>query len=150
MKIISPVFSYGEEIPRKHTGLGLNINPPLQFKDFPKNTKSFVLWIEDQDALPEPWIHWLVFNIPQGVTEISEGVIPAGAREGLANNKTFGYEGPNPKYFTGTHRYYFKVFALDSVLEIPPEANCETVKAKMWRHILDEGELLGLCTSKGD
>lgn len=146
MKIISPVFKHSEEIPQKYTGLGENINPPLSFTGFPKNTKSFVLWVEDADAIPVPWIHWLVFNIPYQV-EIKEGLIPAGSVEGLANNKTFGYEGPNQKYFTGTHHYYFKLSALDTILDIPAASDLAAVKEKMQGHILGHAELLGLCTS---
>lgn len=148
MKIISPVFNHNEEIPQKYTGLGLNINPPLQFKDFPQNTKSLVLWIEDQDAKPQPWIHWLVFNIPQSTMVVKEGSTPAGAVEGLANNKTFGYEGPNQKYFKGTHRYFFKAYALDAMLDIPAKSDLGLVKVKMQGHVVDRAQLLGLCTAK--
>lgn len=146
MQILS-VFNQDEAIPRHHTCLGPNLSPPLEFRDIPAGTASLVLIIEDIDASPKPWTHWLVFNIPPATTMVDEGEIPDGATEGLANNHTFGYEGPCPKYFTGTHHYWFRLYALDLVLDLPPESEREEVEEKMKGHIIEEAVLTGSCTS---
>lgn len=146
MQLLS-VFKEGEAIPMPHTCLGPNISPPLEFRDIPDNTESLVLIIEDIDASPKPWTHWLVFNIPPAATQVAEGKLPEGATEGLANNHTFGYEGPCPKYFSGTHHYWFRLYALNTILDLPPESEREEVEAKMRGHILDEAVLTGSCTA---
>src|SRR6266498_261372 len=127
MKLRSSVLQENQPIPQKYTCLGENINPPLEFEDIPSKTKSLALLFEDSDATPVPWIHWLVFTIPPTTTRIEEGSIPKDGTEGLANNKSFGYEGPCPKYFTGVHHYYFRLFALDTILKIPKTSDKEAV-----------------------
>ncbi|TCS87248.1 PBP family phospholipid-binding protein [Anseongella ginsenosidimutans] len=146
MQILS-VFKEGEAIPTAHTCLGPNISPPLELKDIPAGTQSLVLIVEDIDAAPKAWTHWLVFNIPPGTGHVNEGKIPSGAIEGLSNNHTFGYEGPCPKYFSGTHHYWFRLYALDIVLGLPRESEREAVEEKMNGHILEEAVLTGSCTS---
>ena len=147
MKITSDLFKHGEHIPQKYTCLGPNINPSLYFKDVPPATQSLVLIFEDVDATPKPWTHWMLFNIPVSVTSVEEGKIPEGATEGLANNHSFGYEGPCPKYFQGTHHYWFRLYALDTVLELSASSEREEVEEKMKGRILAKAELLGLCTA---
>src|SRR4051812_3071105 len=93
--IIRSIFSNGEEIPKPYTCLGPNVSPPLFFDDVPEEAKSLVLIFEDVDAIPV-WTHWMLFNIPPATTEVKQGSIPEGAVEGLANNHSFGYEGPCP------------------------------------------------------
>ena len=148
MQITSPVFQYGEEVPEKFTCLGPNINPPLQFSDIPSGAESLVLIFEDVDATPKPWTHWMLFNIPVTTTEVKEGTIPEGAVEGLANNHSFGYEGPCPKYFKGTHHYWYRLYALNKKLDLPPATEREEVEEKMKDAIIAKAELLGLCIAR--
>jgi Raf kinase inhibitor-like YbhB/YbcL family protein len=145
MNIISPAFEHNGEIPEKYTCLGPNVNPPLQFVDIPEGTKSLVLIVEDMDAAPEPWIHWLVFNIPPTTTLLAENSIPVGGTPGLCNNNTFGYEGPCPRYFKGIHHYLFRLIALDIILDLPKESDKKDVEKAMSGHVLEESQLVGIC-----
>lgn len=145
MKITSPAFRDKEHVPVPHTGQGENTSPELHFDDIPAGTKSLVLIVQDRDATPEPWIHWLVFNIPPETTSVPAATIPDGGVEGLANGGTHGYEGPNPIYFSGTHHYYYQLFALDTILDLPATADKQQVTAAMEDHIIDSATLVGLC-----
>lgn len=145
MQIKSSLFQHGEPIPVKYTCLGPNINPSLLFEDVPQGTESLVLIFEDVNATPKPWTHWMLFNIPPTTTTINEGSIPEGATEGLANNHSFGYEGPCPKYFKGTHHYWYRLYALNKKLDLPAATEREEVEQKMQDHIIAQAELLGLC-----
>jgi Raf kinase inhibitor-like YbhB/YbcL family protein len=145
--IIRSTYSNGQEIPKLNTCMGPNVNPPLFFDDIPEEAKSLVLIFEDIDAIPI-WTHWMVFNIPPTTAEIKEGSIPEGAVEGLANNHSFGYEGPCPKYFEGIHHYWFRLYALDIVLDLPAATEREVVEEKMKDHVVAKSYLLGLCNSK--
>jgi Raf kinase inhibitor-like YbhB/YbcL family protein len=147
MKITSPLFRPGEHIPQMFTCLGPNINPPLRFEEVPHNAQSMVLIFEDVHATPKPWTHWMLFDILPSTTEVTAATIPNGATEGLANNHSFGYEGPCPKYFKGTHHYLFRLYALDIKLNLPPATEREEVETKMKDHVLAKAELLGLCTA---
>ncbi|HEX8462849.1 MAG TPA: YbhB/YbcL family Raf kinase inhibitor-like protein [Segetibacter sp.] len=146
MKIRS-TFEHHKDIPQNNTCLGANVNPTLYIREVPQAAKSLVLIFEDVDAAPRPWTHWMLFNIPPATYEIKEGSIPEGAMEGLANNHTHGYEGPCPKYFKGTHHYWFRVYALDTILDLPAASEREEVEEKMKDHIVGKAELLGLCIS---
>lgn len=148
MEITCPFFKNGEPIPEKYTCLGENINPPLDFIDVPKTAQSLVLIIEDIDATPKPWTHWLIFNILPSEKGIQEGRIPKFAMEGLSNNHTFGYEGPCPKYFKGTHHYLFRLIALNTRFYISGEVEREELEVFMDGHIIEEAVLMGTCTSK--
>lgn len=145
MFINSPAFRDSSSVPTPHTCAGENISPPLELGELPAETKSLVLVVEDRDATPTPWTHWLVFNIPPTTTSIPAGHIPAGGTEGIANGGTHGYEGPCPKYFGGTHHYHFQLFALDTVLDLPATADKTQVAASMQHHIIDSATLVGLC-----
>lgn len=147
---IKTVFEHNQEIPTPYTCLGPNINPPMQFEDVPVGAESFVLIIEDVDATPKAWTHWMVFNIPAVTQNVEEGKVPIGGVEGLCNNHTFGYEGPCPRYFQGTHHYWFRVYALDTMLDLPAASEREDVEKAMEGHVLDKAELLGLCTRPDD
>ncbi|WP_207425923.1 YbhB/YbcL family Raf kinase inhibitor-like protein [Pedobacter sp. SYSU D00535] len=149
MKIKS-AFEHNQEISKPYTCLGPNISPPLQFEDIPQEAESFVLIIEDVDATPKPWTHWMVFNIPAVTQSVEEGKVPLGGVEGLCNNHTFGYEGPCPRYFQGTHHYWFRLYALDTMLDLPAASEREDVEKAMEGHIVAQAELLGLCTRPDD
>ena len=145
MFITSSAFQHNTSVPTPHTCMGENISPPFQFGDLPAETRSLVLIVEDRDATPNPWIHWLVFNIPATTTSVSAGHIPDGGTEGIANGGTHGYEGPCPKYFSGTHHYHFQLYALDIVLDLAASADKSQVAASMQNHIIDSTTLVGLC-----
>lgn len=147
--IIRSIFNNGEEIPKPYTCLGPNVNPPLFFDEIPAEAKSLVLIFEDVDAIPI-WTHWMLFNIPPTTTEIKEGTIPEGAVEGLANNHSFGYEGPCPKYFEGIHHYWYRLFALDIALDLPAATERDEVEEKMRPHVIAKAYLLGLCNSHSE
>ena len=142
---IKTVFEHNQEVPERYTCLGPNISPPLDFEDVPEGTKSLVLIFEDVDATPKPWRHWHVFNIPPTSTHTEAGTVPEGATEGLCNNHTFGYEGPCPKYFKGTHHYWFRLYALNTILDLPAASEPEDVQQAMQGHVIETAELLGLC-----
>jgi len=111
------------------------------------DAKSLVLLVEDLDAEPEPWTHWLVFNIPPTTTQVIAGKVPLDSVEGLANGGTHPYEGPNPKYFTGVHHYKFTLYALDALLDLPAESDKKAVLPAMEGHVIDQAVLTGICTS---
>lgn len=147
MKIRCMEFQHGAAIPRPFTCLGANVNPSLVIEGVPAGTKSLVLVFEDVDATPTPWTHWLLFNMRPDTTVIPQGTIPRGATEALANNHSFGYEGPCPTYFNGTHHYWFRLYAVDIELDLPAASEREAVERAMQGHVVEEAELLGLCTS---
>lgn len=115
--------------------------------NIPKKAKSLVLWIKDLNSVSPTWIHWLVFNIPAGCPGFSEGSISFQSVEGLANNHSFGYEGPCPKYFTGTHKYIFNLFALSEYLPLPKNSDKKQVEQAMDGLVIEQAQLIGLCSS---
>lgn len=160
MKITSTAFDQGAAIPAKYTGVGQDISPPLAWSDVPEGTESFALIGDDPDApsrakpRPEgPWVHWVIYNIPADVTELSEAVPrkadlvrPAGAHQGKNDfgSDNVGFRGPMPPKGSGPHRYYFKIYALDQQLNLASkDANKKSLLAAMKGHILAEGQLMG-------
>ena len=140
--ITSPAFKDGEKIPSKYTCDGENINPELNIEGIPEGTKSLVLIVDDPDAPMGNFLHWLVFNIPPETKLIEENSIPQEAKLGKNDFGKTSYGGPCPPY--GQHRYYFKLYALDTVLDLENGATLNEVKSAMRNHILAEAELLGL------
>ncbi len=152
MTISSSAFQQGQKIPAKYTGDSEDISPPLNWAGFPEKTASFVLICDDPDApTAEPWVHWLVYNIPPSVTSLEEDVIlsklprtlPVGIAEGKTSWGTIGYGGPAPPKGHGTHHYHFKIYALsfDPQLRLGLEKN--KLFAAIKDSILAEGELIG-------
>jgi Raf kinase inhibitor-like YbhB/YbcL family protein len=144
----SPAFSDGRPIPEKYTCDGENMSPPLAFDNIPAKAVSLVLVVEDPDVpknLREDgmWNHWIVFNIPPNTSRIGEGERPKGVT-GVNTNKTFSYVGPCPP--DREHRYFFKVFALDTSLRLPEGATKEEVLTAIQGHILSTGQLIGTYT----
>lgn len=144
MQLTSPVFTDNEHIPEVYTCFGQNVNPSLRIEESPPNAASLALTIIDQDATPQPWIHWFVYNINPRTKEIADNSVPPGATEGYANGGTPGYEGPCPKYFTGTHHYVFTLYALDTVLDIDPTSTFTDAADTIQRHTLETATLTGL------
>lgn len=141
MKITSSAFENDSSIPSKYTCDGENINPPLSISDIPADTKSMVLISDDPDAPAGTWIHWTAWNIPPNTTEIAENSSPPGI-QGTTSFNEVGYGGPCPP--SGTHRYFFKIYALDTELNLGSEATSKEIEAAMQNHILDSSELIGL------
>lgn len=141
MEITSPKFKNGETIPKKYTCEGANISPPLNFTNIPAETQSLVLMVEDPDAKANPWVHWLVFNIPSNAKGFEENSIAEGSTQGLCNGNTFGYEGPCPP--ENEHRYLFKLYALDAILNIPEASDRKSVLREIDGHVIEEAILVG-------
>lgn len=142
MKITSPAFEHNQEVPSKYTCDGENVNPPLQFSDVPSEAKSLVLIVDDPDAPSRVWVHWIVFNIDPKTLEIRENSIPQGAVSGVTDFGKPGWGGPCPP--NGTHRYFFKLYALDTQLSLDATADKKSVEHAMENHIITQAELIGL------
>jgi hypothetical protein len=148
----SPAFKQNHLIPKKYTGDGDDVSPPLSWSGVPAETKELALVVDDPDApTPEPWVHWLIYKIPPTTTSLSENVLPvlrvaspAGALQGKNSwPKRIGYGGPAPPKGHGLHHYHFKLFALDAPLDVAPGIDKEELLAAMKGHIIAEGELIG-------
>jgi Raf kinase inhibitor-like YbhB/YbcL family protein len=152
----SDAFEEGGVIPRKYTCEGDDLAPPLEWDGVPENTRSLVLIVDDPDA-PDPaaprmtWVHWVVYNLPADVSGLPEGAIvkklPVGSEQGLNDWNKPGYGGPCPPI--GRHRYFHKLYALDTVLEglgTPTKAQLE---AAMQGHIIAHAELIGTYKKSG-
>jgi Raf kinase inhibitor-like YbhB/YbcL family protein len=137
--ITSPVFENKGVIPSKYTCDDENVNPPLNIKGLPERTESLVLIVDDPDAPMGTWDHWIVWNISP-VEKIQENTVPG--TEGVNDFRKRSYGGPCPP--SGTHRYFFKVYALDTKLGLTPNSRKKDVEKAMKNHILAKGELIGL------
>ena len=142
MQIESLEFKNGGEIPSKFTCDGAGINPKLIIKNVSKETKSLALIVDDPDAPSGTWDHWVVWNISPETTEISENSTPAGAVVGKNSWPQNEYGAPCPP--NGSHRYYFKLFALDTVLNLSENSGSQELTNAMQGHILDKAELMGI------
>jgi hypothetical protein len=146
MKILSAAFENNSFIPSKYTCEGLGINPPLEFRDVPEGTKSLVLIVDDPDAPMKTWIHWTIWNIDAKTTQIPETSCPKGAVEGITSFGRTGYGGPCPP--SGTHRYFFKLFALDKMLDLSPNSHARDIENSIEGYIIQNAELIGLYKKK--
>jgi Raf kinase inhibitor-like YbhB/YbcL family protein len=151
IKLSSPAFEPGKPIPKKHAyrDEGDNISPPLQWSGVPEGTASLALICEDPDApspnnpRPDPWVHWVLYDIPAGDSAgLAEGD-SGGAVVGVTDFGKPGWGGPLPPKGSGTHRYFFRLYALDSKLGLPPGASKAQLMRAMEGHILARGELYG-------
>jgi Raf kinase inhibitor-like YbhB/YbcL family protein len=140
MKITSSAFHEGANIPSKFTCDGSDTSPPLQIAGVPSGAKSLVLIVDDPDAPSGLFTHWLVWNIPPQTDSIAEGSAPKGV-QGANDFGKSGYGGPCPPL--GTHRYSFKIFALDRELELRSGAKRSQVDAAMKGHVIAQGQLVG-------
>jgi hypothetical protein len=146
IKITSPAFKQNELIPEKYTYDGPDISPPLAWGTLPAGTKSLALICDDPDAPRRTWVHWVIFNLPAEISELPEFVPPVGelknkARQGRNDFGQIGYGGPCPP--RGTHRYFFKIYALDQVLSLDPGVTKAQLAKAMEDHILAQGQLVG-------
>jgi hypothetical protein len=144
--INSTAFKEGGMIPKRYTCDGPNISPPLSWDSVPGGTKSLALICDDPDAPRGTWVHWVIFNLPANTKELSENIppqqtFPNGAKQGRNDFGKIGYGGPCPP--GGTHRYYFKLFALDNEINLEAGATKAELLKAMEGHILAEGQLMG-------
>jgi Raf kinase inhibitor-like YbhB/YbcL family protein len=145
MKITSSAFQDGANIPSKFTCDGADISPPLQIADIPSQAKSLALIVDDPDAPSGLFTHWMVWNIPSQTGAVGEGSAPKGV-QGTNDFGKSGYGGPCPP--SGTHRYYFKIFALDQELDLPFGAKRGQVDGALKGHVIAQGELMGRYSRK--
>jgi Raf kinase inhibitor-like YbhB/YbcL family protein len=142
LHITSPAFQNNGSIPRQYTCDGKDINPPLEIENCPTEAKSIAFICDDPDASVGTWVHWVLWNIDPNTKEISENAVPQGAVEGMNDFKRHAYGGPCPP--SGTHRYFFKVYALDTMLDISPNSTKSALEKAMKGHIIAEGQIIGL------
>jgi len=146
IKITSSAFEEGGMIPAKYTCDGADVSPPLQWDAVPQGSKSIALICDDPDAPMGTWVHWVLFNLPAETKELAENIppvetLPNGARQGLSDFGRIGYGGPCPP--SGTHRYFFKIYALDTEIGLEAGANKRQLLKAMKGHILEQRQLVG-------
>lgn len=146
LQVSSTAFDEGGMIPSKFTCDAENVSPHLKWSGAPENTESYALIADDPDAPGKTWVHWVLFNIPADTTTLEENYsteakLPNGAINGMTDFGSNGYGGPCPP--GGTHRYYFKVYALDTTLGLESSAKKPDLLKAMEGHILAQGQLMG-------
>jgi hypothetical protein len=146
MELTSSAFNDGAMIPGKYTCDGADVSPPLNWKALPDGTKSLVLICDDPDAPVGTWVHWVYYDIPAGTEGLPENITPderpaEGGIQGINDFRRIGYGGPCPP--GGTHRYYFKLYALDTPLNLSPGATKKQVLRAMGNHIIGQTQLMG-------
>ena len=146
LRIASTSFKHNDHIPSKYTCDGADVNPPLAISGIPPKTQSLALIVDDPDAPRGTWVHWVLWNIPADVKDIKEDSVPAGASQGMNDFRKVTYGGPCPP--SGTHRYFFKLYALETELTLGPDTTKAGLEAAMEGHILDKVEMIGLYQRK--
>ncbi len=155
-ELSSPAFKNSERIPRRHTGEGEDLSPPLVWRDVPPGTQSFAVTCKDPDAPNGTWVHWCLWNIPGDRTDLPEG-LPAephveplnGARQGQTSwPDRVGYGGPMPPVGHGPHRYTFTIYALNRMLDLPAGSTKKQLINAMSGHILGEAVITGMYERK--
>ena len=148
LTITSDAFSSGQSIPAKYSCIGRNISPPLAWSEPPAGTQSFALIMDDPDAPVGTWVHWVLYNIslakrdlPEDLPITGKNMDPNAIYVGKNSSGNIGYDGPCPP--GGTHRYIFKLYALDTTINLLPGVTREQVLKEMDGHILAQGELVG-------
>ena len=141
MKVTSQAFTDGGKIPDKYTMYGENRIPPIHFEDVPAKARSLALVVDDPDATRGTFNHWLLFNMDPKIRDIKEDCVPVMATQGRNDFGEVEYDGPKPP--SGEHRYFFKAFALDSVMPLSRGSTREILDREMKGHILDSAELMG-------
>ena len=152
MKITSAAFRDDGEIPRKYTCDGEDISPPIEWNDVPTEAKTVALICDDPDAPRKDFTHWVLFDRPAAARTLQEHVaprqeLPDGGRQGKNDFGKVGYGGPCPP--SGSHRYRFRLYALDAELGLPPSATRKDVETAMTGHVLETAELTGVYARSG-
>jgi Raf kinase inhibitor-like YbhB/YbcL family protein len=148
LHLTSPVFNEGQPIPTKYTCDGADGSPPLHWSNAPPDTKSFALICDDPDAPMGTWVHWVLYNLPATTTGLPDKLptsetLPDGSKQGLTDFKRTGYGGPCPPPGK-EHRYFFKLYALDTELELKPRATKQQLLNAMQGRVLAEASLMGV------
>jgi Raf kinase inhibitor-like YbhB/YbcL family protein len=146
VSVTTPAFQAGGDIPAKFTCNGANVNAELKINGVPNEAKSLALVVDDPDAARGLFTHWIVWNIDPKTTDIGENSAPAGGVQGTNDFGKRSYGGPCPP--SGTHRYFFKIFALDTKLDLKPSARRAELDAAMRGHTLAQGELMARYSHK--
>jgi Raf kinase inhibitor-like YbhB/YbcL family protein len=144
--ISSTAFSNGSLIPSQYTCDGANISPPLQWSGLPPSTKALALIVDDPDAPAKTWVHWVLYDLPASTSGLSEDIKPqerlsGGGKQGTNDFKKIGYGGPCPP--SGTHRYFFKLYVLDTETSLNPGATKDELLKAIEGHVVAQGELVG-------
>ena len=147
MQLTSTAFTEGAAIPPQYTCDGTNVSPPLKWSSVPAGTKSLALIVDDPDAPAGTWVHWVLYDLPVTATELAEGLpksqyVAGGAKQGLNDFQYLGYGGPCPPHGK-PHRYFFKLFALDTLLDLKPGLTKRDIERAMETHILAQTQLMG-------
>lgn len=145
MDFTSTAFKNGQPIPVDYTCEGKNISPPLMWTGAPGNTESVALIVDDPDAPKGVWTHWVVFDLPpdaSGLPENAASYVAANAKQGVNDFKHATYDGPCPPAGKA-HRYFFKIYALDTKIDLPSGASRQEVESAMAKHVLAQGQLMG-------
>ncbi|MES2643637.1 MAG: YbhB/YbcL family Raf kinase inhibitor-like protein [Myxococcota bacterium] len=145
LELTSPAFSTGGTIPKKHTCEGANTSPALTWTEVPAGTRTLALVVDDPDAPGGTWVHWVAWNIPATARGLPEAVSPTDAmlQQGQNDFRAIGYGGPCPPRGHGPHRYFFRLYALDAPLTLPPTTTRATLDAALAGHVLATAELMG-------
>jgi Raf kinase inhibitor-like YbhB/YbcL family protein len=148
LTVVSAAFAMNTMIPARYTCKGEDISPPLSWSNAPRGTISFAVLVDDPDAPVGDWVHWVLFNLPETTTELAEGQprnfkLLSGAVQGLNDFGRAGYGGPCPPPGK-PHRYVFKVYALDTMLDLDSKARKKDLLRAMEGHVLAQGELVGI------
>ena len=141
MKLTSTAFQENGLIPKEHTCDGKDVNPPLTLADVPAGAKSLAMIVDDPDAPMGTWVHWVIWNIDPGLKSIGANSVPSGSVQGLNDFRANKYGGPCPP--SGTHRYFFKLYALDTTLTIGSKSTKADLEKAMAGHIIGQGQLVG-------
>lgn len=149
LQMTSTAFNEGKIIPPEYTCDGRNISPPLAWSGIPNHTKSLALICDDPDAPAGTWVHWVIYDIPPGISGLDENVLPLeilanNSRQGINDFRKTGYGGPCPP--GGTHRYIFKLYALDIMIKLNPDIQKQELLEAMEGHILEQTRLTGTYT----
>jgi hypothetical protein len=145
IELFSRAFAPGATIPTRHTCDGEDLSPPLAWTDAPEGTRAFALIVDDPDAPGRTWVHWIAWDLDASARALPEG-IPATAstpRQGMNDFRKHGYGGPCPPRGRGAHRYFFRLYALDRPLSLPPSTTRAELDAAMAGRVLATGELMG-------
>jgi Raf kinase inhibitor-like YbhB/YbcL family protein len=149
--IRSSAFAEGKPIPRRHTGDGEDLSPPLAWSDVPPTAQALALIVDDPDApTSEPWVHWVIYKLSATATGLAEGIPPvpepgpaAGGIQGRNSWNSVGYRGPAPPKGHGVHRYYFRLYALDKAIDLAPGLDKPGLLKAIKGHVIAEATLMG-------
>jgi Raf kinase inhibitor-like YbhB/YbcL family protein len=149
MNITSPAFRDGGDVPVKYTCDGDDVSPPLAWTDVPARAKALALVCDDPDAPKKDFVHWVLFNVPVTTSALAERVapleeLPDGSRQGTNDFGKVGYGGPCPP--SGTHRYHFTLYAVDTILDVPPASTRDALMTALKKHQLGTARLTGSYT----